>query len=47
MDDPAYRKVLERFDQDNVYMSSEDYAKFAKQLNEEQKAVVERMGLKQ
>ncbi len=47
MDDPAYQKVLERLDQENVYRNSEDYARFAKQLNDEQKAVVERMGLKQ
>ena len=46
MDDPAYQKVLERLDQDNVYKSSEDYAKFARQINDEQKAIVERMGLK-
>ena len=46
MDDPAYQKVLERLDQDNVYKSSEDYAKFAKQVNDEQKAIIERMGLK-
>ena len=46
MDDPAYQKVLERLDQDNVYKNSEDYAKFAKQLNDEEKAVIERMGLK-
>ncbi len=46
MDDPAYQKILERYDQDNVYKSSEDYAKFAKQLNDEERAVVERMGLK-
>jgi len=47
MDDPAYQKVLERLDQDNVYLGSEDYAKFVKQMNDEQKAVVERLGLKQ
>ena len=47
MDDPAYQRVLERLDQDNVYLSSENYAKFAQQLNDEQKAVVQRMGLKQ
>ncbi len=47
MDDPAYQKVLERLDQDNVYLNSDDYAKFARQLNAEQKVVVERMGLKQ
>ncbi len=46
MDDPAYQKVLERFDQDNFYLSSEDYAKFAKQVNDKEKATVERMGLK-
>ena len=46
MDDPAYQKVLERLDQDNVYKSSEDYAKFAKQVNDEQRAIIERMGLK-
>ena len=46
MEDPAYLKVVERFDQDNVYMNSEDYAKFARKLNDEEKAVVERMGLK-
>ena len=46
MDDPAYQKVLERLDQDNVYKSSEDYARFARQMNDEQKAVVERLGLK-
>ena len=46
MDDPAYQKVLERLDQDNVYKSSEDYAKFAKQVNDEQRAIIELMGLK-
>jgi tripartite-type tricarboxylate transporter receptor subunit TctC len=47
MDDPAYQKVLERLDQDNVYLGPEDYTKFVRQVNDEQKAVVERMGLKQ
>ena len=46
MEDPAYQKVLERFDQDNVYLNSDDYAKFAREINTEQKAIVERMGLK-
>ena len=45
-DDPAYQKVLERLDQDNVYLNSEDYAKLAKQLNDRERSVVERMGLK-
>ena len=47
MDDPAYQKVLERLDQDNVYLGPEDYTKFVNRINDEQKAVVERMGLKQ
>ena len=46
MDDPAYQKVLERLDQDNFYLNSEDYAKFAKQVNDKEKATIERMGLK-
>jgi len=46
MDDPAYQKVLERFDQENVYMNGEDYAKFARKTYDEEKAVIERMGLK-
>lgn len=46
MDDPAYQKVLERLDQENVYMSGEDYAKFAKKTYDEEKIVIERMGLK-
>ena len=46
IDDPAYQKVLERLDQDNVYLGSEDYARFAKQINDKERAVVERMGLK-
>jgi tripartite-type tricarboxylate transporter receptor subunit TctC len=46
MDDPAYQKVLERLDQENVYMSGEDYAKFAKKTYDEEKVVIERMGLK-
>jgi tripartite-type tricarboxylate transporter receptor subunit TctC len=46
MDDPAYQRVIEQFDQDNVYKNSEDYAKFAKQINDEERAIVERLGLK-
>ena len=46
MDDPAYQKVLERLDQENVYMSGEDYAKFAKKTYDEEKIIIERMGLK-
>jgi tripartite-type tricarboxylate transporter receptor subunit TctC len=38
--------VLERFDQDNMYMNGEDYAKFARKTYDEEKAVIERMGLK-
>ena len=48
MEDPAFQKVLERLDQqENFYMNGEDYAKYARKTFEEEKATVERMGLKQ
>ena len=37
---------MDRFDQPTVYMSSEDYLKFARQTYESEKATVERLGLK-
>ncbi len=48
MEEPAFQKMLERLDQqENFYMNSEDYAKYARKTFEEEKATVERMGLKQ
>jgi tripartite-type tricarboxylate transporter receptor subunit TctC len=47
MEDPVYQKTIERLDQENWYVSTEDYARYARRTYEEQKAVVERLGLKQ
>jgi tripartite-type tricarboxylate transporter receptor subunit TctC len=48
LEEPAFQKTLERLDQqENFYMNSEDYAKYARKTFEEEKATVERMGLKQ
>ena len=45
IDDPGYQKVLERLDQENYYLSTEDYARNVKIWYEEEKANVERVGL--
>jgi tripartite-type tricarboxylate transporter receptor subunit TctC len=48
MEEPAFQKILERLDQqENFYMNSEDYARYAKKTFEEEKLYVDRMGLKQ
>jgi tripartite-type tricarboxylate transporter receptor subunit TctC len=47
IDEPAYQKTLERLDQENYYLSTEDYAKWAKKTFEDEKVFIERMGLKQ
>ena len=48
MEEPGFQKVLERLDQqENLYMGSEDYARYARKTYEEEKLLVERMGLKQ
>jgi len=46
LDDPKVAALLDRFDQPMVYMSTEDYAKFARQTYEMERATVERLGLK-
>ncbi len=45
IDDPGYQKVLERLDQENYYLSTEDYARQVKLWYDEEKANVERVGL--
>lgn len=43
--DPGYQKVLERLDQENYWLSSEDYARQVEIWYDEEKANVERVGL--
>jgi len=46
MEDPAYQKILEKFDMEPFYKNSEDYTKYVKELCEEEKENMEKMGLK-
>jgi tripartite-type tricarboxylate transporter receptor subunit TctC len=47
-EEPAFQKTLERLDQqESFYMGPEDYARYARKTFAEEKAVIERMGLKQ
>ena len=43
--DPGYQQVLKRLDQENYYLSREDYARQVKIWYGEEKANVERVGL--
>lgn len=48
MEDPAFIRTLERLDQnESFYMPPEEYSRFVRKLYEEEKANVERLGLKQ
>jgi tripartite-type tricarboxylate transporter receptor subunit TctC len=46
LDDPKVLALVDRYDQPVVYMSAEDYSKFARQTYEAEKSTVERLGLK-
>lgn len=45
MDDPHVLAMLEKFDQPLIYMSGEDYAKYAKKAMEDEKPLIERLGM--
>lgn len=45
MDDPNVVAMLEKFDQPVIYMNGEDYVKFAKKTMEEERPLIERLGL--
>ena len=46
IDDPNYIKTIERLDQERWYVSTEDYAKYARETFTAEKATMERLGLK-
>ena len=47
-EDPVFQKTLEKLDQqESFYMAPEEYARYARKTFLEEKALVERMGLKQ
>jgi len=45
LDDPENLKVLEQLDQELWYQSSEDYAKYARETLQRERALIERLGL--
>jgi tripartite-type tricarboxylate transporter receptor subunit TctC len=45
MDDPAYLKMVERFDQEPWYLSTEDYTRYVRETTAQEKAAIERLGL--
>jgi tripartite-type tricarboxylate transporter receptor subunit TctC len=46
MENPEFAKIIDRLDKEPYYMSSETYAKFAREAYEREKLVVQRFGLK-
>jgi len=46
LDEPKVRELLDRFDQPVIYMGPEDYARWARQTYESERATIERLGLK-
>jgi len=43
MEDPVHMQAMEKYDQDLIYMSGDDYAKFARKAFEDEKAVAARL----
>jgi len=46
MDDPDYQKILEKLDMEPFYKNTEDYVHYVTELCEEEKMMVEKLGLK-
>jgi tripartite-type tricarboxylate transporter receptor subunit TctC len=45
IDDPEFVKVMDRLDEVRWYLTGDEYAKYARETNAEQKSVIERLGL--
>ncbi len=46
MEEPAFQNALDKYDMEASYMNSDDYTKYVKQLCEEEKTMVEKVGFK-
>jgi len=46
MDSPAFQKIYDKYDIEPFYLNSTDYVKYAQQLYEEEREMVEMVGLK-
>jgi len=45
MEDPDHLAIMDKYDQELLYMSSEDYAKFARETLEKERKLLEKLGL--
>jgi tripartite-type tricarboxylate transporter receptor subunit TctC len=45
VDDPEHVKMLDQLDQEVWYLSSEDYARYARETFQKERALIERLGL--
>jgi tripartite-type tricarboxylate transporter receptor subunit TctC len=46
LEDPEFVKLMDKFDQDISYLNSEDYAALARKIFEDERAAIQRLGLK-
>ena len=46
IEDAVYQRALERVEQENWYLNSADYARYAQETFAAEKTVVERLGLR-
>ncbi len=46
MEDPIYEKALMNFDMEPFYKNSEDYVKFIKEQDEEERVILEKLGMR-
>ena len=46
MEDPIFEKALNNFDMEPFYKNSEDYAKFIKEQDEEERVILEKLGMR-
>ena len=45
MEDPEHLAIMDKYDQEILYMSSDDYAKFARETMEKERKLLEKLGL--
>lgn len=45
MEDPEHLAIMDKYDQELLYMSSEDYARFARETMEKERKLLEKLGL--
>ena len=46
LDDPKVFGLLDRFDQPVIYMNADEYAKFARQMEDAERGTIDRLGLR-